>query len=196
MSANNQWGDFGKRMMRHLASPAQLRASLIRWALFTVPLVIGLGFLSGSAGGAGPNNAWFSALTRPAIFPPPMAFPIAWSLFYTLMGFALALVGSARGAAGRGVAVAAFVVQFALNLAWSPVFFGTHQMALALAIIGGMFVTTAITLALFWRVRPLAGALLIPYLAWICFAGLLNYEFLVLNPAADGASGAAVRVKI
>jgi len=183
-------------MIRHLASPAQLRASLIRWALFTVPLTIGLGFLSGGAGGSGPDNAWFAALTRPAIFPPPIVFPVAWTLFYTLMGTALAMVAAARGATGRWIAVAGFVVQFALNLAWSPVFFGQHQMAVALGIIGGMFVTTAITLVLFWRVRPLAGALLIPYLAWICFAGLLNYQFLALNPAAEGASGAAVRVKI
>jgi translocator protein len=183
-------------MMRQLASPAQLRASMLRWALFTVPLVIGLGFFSGSAGGNASENAWFAALARPAIYPPPIAFPVAWSLFYTLMAVALAIIASARGAAGRGIAVAAFVVQFALNLAWSPVFFGMHQMTLALAIIGGMFVTTAITLVLFWRVRPLAGALLIPYLAWICFAGLLNYQFLALNPAADGASGAALRVKI
>ena len=169
---------------------------MLRWALFTVPLIIGLGFFSGTAGGGGQGSAWFEALIKPAIYPPPIAFPLAWSILYALMGFALAIVASARGAAGRWIAGAAFAVQFALNLAWSPVFFGQHQMTLALAIIGGMLVTSAITLALFWRVRPLAGALLIPYLAWICFAGLLNYQFLVLNPAADGASGAAVRVKI
>jgi translocator protein len=183
-------------MMRQLASPAQLRASMVRWALFTVPLIIGLGFFSGSAGGNGPQNAWFAELARPAIYPPPIVFPVAWSIFYAMMGIALALVAAARGAAGRGIAILAFAVQFALNLAWSPVFFGMHQMAAALGIIGAMFVTTAITLLLFWRVRPLAGALLIPYLAWICFAGLLNYQFLALNPAEDGRSGAAVRVKI
>ena len=189
-------GTIPTTMMRQLASPAQLRASMLRWALFTVPLIVGLGFFSGNAGGGASGSVWFDALIKPAIYPPPIAFPVAWSILYAMMGFAVAIVASARGAKGRGIAVAAFGVQFVLNLMWSPVFFGQHQMTLALAIIGGMFVTTAMTLVLFWRVRPLAGALLVPYLAWICFAGLLNYQFLVLNPAADGASGAAVRMKI
>jgi tryptophan-rich sensory protein len=55
------------------------------------------------------------------------------------------------------------------------------------------------TIVLFWRVRRLAGALLLPYLAWILFATLLNYEFLRLNPNADGApekSGAVQRIEI
>jgi tryptophan-rich sensory protein len=59
-----------------------------------------------------------------------------WTVLYVLMGVALAMVLSARGARGRGLAVAAFVVQLALNLAWSPVFFGLHRIALALGIIG------------------------------------------------------------
>jgi tryptophan-rich sensory protein len=56
--------------MRYLASPAQLRASLMRWSLFTIPLVLGLGFLSGRSAGSGPDNPWFANLVKPALFPP------------------------------------------------------------------------------------------------------------------------------
>ena len=119
-------------------------------------------------------------------------------MLYVLMGVSLAMVASARGARGRGPALAVFGMQFLLNLTWSPVFFALHQMTWALAVIGGMIVLTGVMLPMFSKVRPVAAALLLPYFAWICFAALLNYQFLVANPAADGAqgSGAAVRVQL
>ncbi len=184
--------------MRYLASPAQLRASLLRWSLFTVPLVLALGFLSGRGAGSGPDNPWFAALAKPGLYPPPATFGIVWTVLYVLMGVSLAMVLSARGARGRGLAVAAFVVQFALGLAWSPVFFGLHRIALALGIIGALALALAVTIGLFWRVRPLAAGLLLPCLAWVCFASLLNWQLLTLNPHADGTSpsGATVRVQL
>jgi translocator protein len=184
--------------MRYLASPAQLRASLLRWSLFTVPLLFGLGFLSSRISASGPNNPWFTELAKPALYPPPATFGIVWSVLYVLMGVALAMVASASGARGRRLAVAVFAIQFLLNLAWSPMFFALHQMTWALALIGVMIVLTVIMVPLFSRVRPVAAALLLPYLAWICFAALLNYQFLAMNPEADGAqgSGAAVRVQL
>ena len=184
--------------MRYLASPAQLRASLMRWSLFTVPTVLGLGFLSGRVSDAGPGNPWFAALVKPALYPPPAAFGIVWSVLYVLLGAALAMVASARGAPGRGIAVSAFMVQLLLNLAWSPLFFAMHQLTLSLGLIAVMIALTVVVILLFWRIRAVAGALILPYLAWICFAALLNYQFLSLNPAADGAqgSGAAVRVQL
>lgn len=184
--------------MRYLASPAQLRASLLRWSLFTVPAVLGLGFLSSLVANAGPGNPWFAALEKPALYPPPATFGIVWSVLYVVIGVALAMVGSARGAAGRATGMALFIIQMVFNLAWSPVFFALHEMAVAFAIILAMIGLTAAMIPVFWRVRPIAGALLLPYLAWLCFASVLNYQFLALNPMADGArnSGAAVRVQI
>jgi tryptophan-rich sensory protein len=170
----------------------------MRWSLFTIPILLGLGFLAGQVSDAGPGNPWFAALDKPALYPPPAAFGIVWSILYVLLGVALAMVASARGAPGRGPAVALFLVQFLINLAWSPVFFAMHRMTLALGLLGAMIVLTLVVIPLFWRIRPVAGALILPYLAWICFASLLNYQFLALNPAADGAqgSGAAVRVTL
>ena len=75
-------------------------------------------------------------------------------------------------------------------------FFGLHQMTIALGIIAAMILLMLALIPLFWRVRPLAGALLLPYMAWICFASVLNYQFLALNPMADGAQGSEVRVQI
>lgn len=182
--------------MNYLASSGQLRASLLRWSLFTVPLLLVLGFFSGQAAGSGPGNPWFDELVKPTIYPPPVAFPIVWSTLYVLMGISLAMILSARGAAGRGLAVAAFVVQLALNLAWSPVFFAMHQILAAFWIAVAMAVTILLTLVLFWRIRPIAGMLLLPYLAWVCFASVLTFEIGRLNPAADGAFGTSRTVRV
>ena len=174
--------------MNRLASPAQLRASFIRWALFTVPGIVLLGFISGQLGGDA-SSAWFQSLDKPSIFPPPITFGIVWTMLYVLMGLALALVCAAWGARWRGPAILAFALQLAVNLAWSPVFFGAHEITIALYIILALDVLVLLTIWLFWKVRPLAALLLLPYLAWILFAGVLNYEFLRLNPDADGADG-------
>jgi translocator protein len=185
--------------MTVLASRGQLRASFLRWALLIVPAVLLAGFLSGQLAGSGADNPWFAALDKPAIYPPPGAFGIVWPLLYALMGLALTMVVTARGARGRGVAIAAFLVQLALNLAWSPLFFAAHRIAGALWLIVALDVAVIVTIALFWRVRRAAALLLLPYLAWILFATLLNYEILRANPEADGAGGrgnAAARIEL
>lgn len=183
--------------MNRLASPAQLRASFIRWALFAVPAVLLLGFVSGQIGDSA-GDPWFRALEKPAIFPPPAAFGIVWPILYVLMGLALALVGTAWGARYRPAAIAAFVVQLAVNLAWSPVFFGAHQIGAGLYIILALDVLVLVTVWLFWKVRPLAALLLLPYLGWIIFATALNWQFLQLNPELDGAevSSAVQRIEL
>lgn len=182
--------------MNYLASSGQLRASLLRWSLFTVPLLLVLGFFSGQAAGSGPGNPWFDGLVKPTIYPPPIAFPVVWSALYVLMGISLAMILSARGAAGRGLAVTAFVVQLALNLAWSPTFFAMHQITAAFWIAVAMAVAILITMILFWRIRPVAGMLLLPYLAWVCFASVLTFEIGRLNPDADGAFGSSSTVRV
>ena len=173
--------------MNRLASPAQLRASFFRWALFLVPLVLLLGFLSGQVGGGMADDPWFATLAKPDTFPPPLAFPVVWAVLYALMAVALALVCAAWGARFRATAIVLFVVQLAINLAWTPVFFALHEMKVALAVILALDVAVLVTTALFWRVRRLAGWLMVPYVLWILFATVLNWQFLELNPQADGA---------
>ncbi|MEO9462638.1 MAG: TspO/MBR family protein [Marinomonas sp.] len=166
--------------MNFIASKGQLRASFFRWALFTVPLIVLLGFVAGTSGG--PDTAWFADLTKPSIFPPPAAFGIVWTILYIMIGIALALVCSAWGARGRGLAIILFAVHFLFNLAWTPVFFAMQDIQNALYVIIGVVVTLLPVIWAFWRVRKLAAFLLLPYLAWVAFATLLNYEFLQQNP--------------
>jgi tryptophan-rich sensory protein len=184
--------------MNTIASPGQLRASFLRWALVLVPLVMLLGFVSGRMAQSGPDNPWFAELVKPGIYPPPATFGIVWTILYILMGLAVAMIAAARGAPGRSAALAAFAVQLVLNLAWTPVFFGMHQMTSALYLLLALDLAVALTVFLFWKVRTQAALMLLPYLAWVCFATLLNWQFLELNPDADGrpTSGAVHRIEL
>ena len=88
--------------------------------------------------------------------------------------------------------------QLTLNLAWSPLFFALHRISASLVLIGALDVLVLACVVLFFRVRTMAGLLLAPYLGWVLFATVLNWQFLVLNPGADAQpdSGAVVRVQI
>ncbi len=182
--------------MSLLASKAQLRASLLRWSLFLVPLIFLLGFLMGQS--AGPNTLWFQNLVKPDIYPPPAAFGIVWSILYVMIGLSVALVASAWGAHGRKVALMLFIIHFAFNLAWTPVFFGMQNIVGGLIVIGLVDLTLLIVIWAFWKVRKLAAYLLIPYLAWVLFATALNYQFLAENPygGVKGESAAAQRIEL
>lgn len=180
--------------MNILASRSQLRASLLRWSLFLVPLIVLLGFTAGQLGS--PQTPWFQNLVKPAIFPPPALFGIVWTVLYVMIGFALAMVVSAWGADGRGVAIIAFVLHFAGNLAWTAVFFGMQNILGGLIVLGYAVVTLLIVVALFWRVRRMAALLLLPYLAWGSFATVLNYQFLVENPDGGVLEDSAVVERI
>lgn len=168
-----------------IASKGQLRMSFVRWASVIVPAIVLLGFLGGRSVPVGTENAWYLALAKPALTPAPAVFPIAWGTLYVLMGIALALVLNARRARGRGPALLLFAAQFALNLAWTPVFFGAHRVGLAVLIIAAMLVLAIATTLAFARVRTLAAWLMVPYLVWISFAGVLTWRIGQLNPDAD-----------
>lgn len=184
--------------MSQLASPGQLRMSFLRVALVTVPLILFLGILSGALAGSGFANSWFAALAKPAAMPPGWVFPVAWTILYILIGFALAMIVWARGASGRGIAIGLFALQFALNLAWSPTFFAAHKMGAAFAIILLMIVATIATTLAFARIRSRAALLMLPYLAWLCFAAWLNHSIEVLNPGAEtlAPAGASTQVQL
>lgn len=182
--------------MGQIASHSQLRMAFFRWALVLVPLVLLLGMASGWLANSGYGNVWFSALRKPSFMPPAWAFPVVWTILYVLMGFALAMIVAARGARGREVAIALFVVQLALNLAWSPLFFAAHQVTAALVLILILILAVAITIWRFWKIRPIAGALLLPYIAWLIVAASLNYAVLQLNPNAESLAPGGVRTQI
>ena len=158
--------------------------SFLRWAAVTVPAVLLLGFASGRVVPAGDGNAWYQALAKPALTPPDWAFPVAWTTIYVLIGLALAMVLHARGARGRGVAVGLFVLGFVLALVWMPLFFGAHRVGAATLLIAAMVLVGIATTVAFGRIRPAAAWLMLPYLVWISFAGVLSWSIGRLNPDA------------
>ena len=170
--------------MTQLASRSQLRMSFLRYALFTVPVVLLLGTLSGRLAGSAADDPWFAALAKPDLMPPGWVFGAAWALLYILLGLSLAMVLHARGAKERQRALVLFALQLLLNFAWSPVFFGWHQVGTALSLIAAMIVTVLAMIFVIWRIRIVAALLLYPYLGWLTFAAILNYQILVLNPDA------------
>jgi benzodiazapine receptor len=172
--------------------------TFLRQALITVPLVVLLGIASGVLSGSGYDNGWFAALDKPAFTPPGWVFAVAWTILYTMLGLALALVLHARGSRFRRVAAAAFAVALLLNLAWSPLFFAAHSVHAALWLIGAMFAAALLATWLFARVRTGAALLMLPYLGWLLFAGLLNLEIDRMNPdaaaLAPGRANTQIRV--
>lgn len=171
--------------MGGIASKNQLRMSFLRWAIVTVPLIVLLGFLSAASVRVGSASPWYVALAKPALTPPPWVFPVAWTLLYILLGLALAMILHARGARGRGAAIAVFAAQFAFNLAWTPLFFGAHRIGAALLVIVVMLVLSIVTTIMFGRIRTIAAWLMVPYMVWISFAGVLTFGIGRLNPDAE-----------
>ena len=168
--------------MDETSSSRRQRNAYLRWAVLTVPPVLILGWVSGRIGDSGYGNIWFARLDKPAIMPPGWVFGFTWSILYIMMAAALAFILEARGAKGRGIAIALFVIQFALNLAWSPVFFALHKIMLAFGLIVAILLWAGITTILFWHIRRIAALLMIPYLAWLLFAGYLNWQIHLMNP--------------
>ncbi len=170
--------------MGGIASKGQLRMSFLRWAMVSVPLVLLLGFLAGRSVQTGDENGWYAALAKPALTPPGWLFPVAWTTLYILIGLALAMILNARSARLRGVAITLFALQFVLNLAWTPLFFGAHQIGVALIDIVAMVMLGIATTVAFARIRTAAAWLMVPYLVWIIFAGVLTWRIGQLNPDA------------
>ena len=161
------------------------RGSMWRAGIVLVPLLLVLGGLSARLSGSTEDNGWYQTLTLPALQPPGPVFGIAWSILYTLLGLAGAIVWGHKRASGRGLALALFAFGIAINLTWSPVFFRFHLILPALVIIGVMLVLAIATTLAFARVSRVAAWLMLPYLLWLGFAGALNVRLLMLNPAAD-----------
>lgn len=132
-------------------------------------------------GGLFRPGEWYAQLQKPAWTPPNWLFGPVWTVLYTLMAVAAWLVWQQGGWAAQRWALGAFLLQLLFNGLWSPLFFGLRKPGLAFADIGLLWLALLATLILFWKVRPLAGALLVPYLVWVTFAAALNFTLWRLN---------------
>jgi tryptophan-rich sensory protein len=153
-------------------------------AFLALPAFLAMSFAAAAAGGLASAQAgsFYAQLARPAWAPPGWLFGPAWSVLYTLMGVAAWLVWRERGWRGAPVAHLLNVLQLAANALWTWLFFAWRLGAWSCAEIVVLWVLILATGAAFWRVRALAGALLVPYLAWVTFATGLAFEIYRLNP--------------
>lgn len=160
-------------------SPA---AHILYYAL-TALAVVALGTVMGFIGGA---NRGYGGLVRPQFMPPDITFSIVWPVLYAMMAGTLyfTIITRPTGrdeALCRTVSIALFAVQLAVNVTWPIIFFRMKMMFLAfvwLAVLDAMVLALAI---IEFRINEAAAALLIPYLAWIIFATVLNVMMAVYN---------------
>ncbi len=125
---------------------------------------------------------FYAQLVRPEGAPPASVFGPVWTVLYALMGIAAWLVWRIDGFRGARTALTLFLVQLAVNALWSWLFFAWHLGALSFVDIVLLWALIVATMIAFWRISPLAGVLLIPYLLWVSFASVLNYYMWQLNP--------------
>lgn len=158
------------------ASPRHPWWGLAGWFVVT--------FIAAAAGSLASTQApdFYAQLVRPSWAPPASLFGPVWSVLYTLMAVAAWLVWRVGGFAGARTALTLYLVQLVFNALWTWLFFGWQRGGLAFADIVLNWLLIVATLVAFRRIRPLAGALLVPHLLWVTFAAALNYTIWQLNP--------------
>ena len=135
----------------------------------------------GSWATAASVGTWYVTLAKPAFNPPNWIFAPVWSALYLMIAIAGWRAWRRATGAQLRLALTAYAVQLALNLSWSFVFFGARLIGPALAVIAALLVAILANAFLFWRIDRAAGALLVPYAAWVSFATLLNAALWRLN---------------
>jgi benzodiazapine receptor len=125
---------------------------------------------------------WYAALVKPAFNPPNWIFGPVWTLLYITMGIGAYLIWEKRKENTTvKYALVLFFAQLTLNGLWSIIFFGRHDIFLAFIEIILLWFLILATIIKFYQIRPFAGLILIPYLLWVSFAGVLNYSLWILN---------------
>jgi benzodiazapine receptor len=165
--------------MTHFSTSRQV-AGLAGWLVVS--------FAAAAAGALASVNAgdFYQSLERPAWAPPASIFGPVWSILYLLMAIAAWMVWRERWFQYARGALMLFLFQLALNALWSWLFFAWHKGAWSLVDIIALWILVLSTCVAFWRVRRLAAALLLPYLAWVTFATALCFAVWRRNPVALG----------
>ena len=154
-------------------SKANSKLALAGWIIFCFAASATAVFVS--------TNGWYANLQKPVWNPPAWVFAPVWSTLYLLMAVAAWLVWREGGWAMQSRALTLFVIQWVLNVLWTPLFFGQHLIGLAALEILALVAVLVATIVLFNRVKKAASLLLLPYLAWISFAAFLNFTIWRLN---------------
>ena len=140
-----------------------------------VAVVMGVGALIGTSFSV---DAWYEALNKPPFQPPPAAFGIVWPILYLLIAIAGWRVFTSEGETpGWGL----WLGQLVLNFAWSPLFFGAHQIFWGIWVIVGTLSFALAFISVTWDKDRLAALCFFPYAAWLAFALILNISIWLLN---------------
>ena len=124
---------------------------------------------------------WYASLNKPAFSPPNWVFGPVWTSLYILLGISLFLIWKDEASKDRNRAIKVFSIQMLLNFAWSFLFFYFHLIGVALIEIILLWVSIGYMIYLFYKIRPFAAYLNIPYLIWVSFAVILNTGYYFLN---------------
>jgi len=152
------------------------------WKLVIAILVCEAAGAIGGLATASSVRTWYATLAKPPFNPPAWIFGPVWTALYALMGVAAWLVWrKGLGAGGVRPALALFGVQLLLNVAWSFIFFGLHSPMYAFFELILLWLAILATAFAFAKVAPLAAILLVPYILWVSFAGVLNFYIWILN---------------
>lgn len=146
---------------------------LIGWIL--------LSFSASSPGVLFMPGEWYASLKKPSWNPPSWVFGPVWTTLYTLMGIAAWMIWRRGGFAAQRRPLTWFLLQLGLNTLWTPLFFGWHQMGIALLEITLLWIALLLTIRAFHSTCRVASRLLWPYLVWVSFATILNFELWRLN---------------
>ena len=128
-----------------------------------------------------PPGSWYAGINKPTWNPPGWIFGPVWTFLYVTMAIAAWRVWLKGGFREQRKALGLFLLQLALNAAWTPIFFGAHWLGVAFAEILLLWLAILLTLLAFQKVDKLAAGLLVPYLAWVSFASVLNFTLWRLN---------------
>ncbi len=168
--------------MWHVATSTARRSTARQ--VFVLAGFIALCLAVGAIGGLATAQSvasWYPTLAKPSFNPPDWVFAPAWTTLYVLMAVAAWLVWRRAGWQRARPAFRLFALQLALNLAWSFLFFSFHQVGLALVDAALLLAAIGATALAFLSHSRLAALLLLPYLAWVSFATVLNGAILQLN---------------
>ena len=148
--------------------------------LFLSLLLPQLAGLAGSVFTVSSIPGWYATINKPFFSPPNWIFAPAWLTLYFLMGIALYLNWISKNRQSK-YNVRLFFIHLFFNAIWSPIFFGARSPLLALVVIVIIWLLIVAMIIKFWRVNRISSLLLVPYLAWVSFASVLNYFIVILN---------------
>lgn len=162
-------------------TPQDTAASTIRHPYLALTGWIAACFAASAIGAFFMPGEWYAGLSKPAWNPPNWIFGPVWTALYLMMAVAAWRIWRLGGFGGQRRPLVLFFIQLALNAAWSPLFFGLKEPGLAFAEILVLWLAIVLTITAFRRADRLAAGLLVPYLAWVSFASVLNFTLWRMN---------------